>query len=110
MIDQTSSPDNFITSLSTQRDMFVVCDILSELPLDTYSSEHLLSLTKHLAGAKFMLVSKYKKHKIECLDGLYRILSIFITRKDEDSSDIGLEIKVVFKDLVDKFSLNTINS
>ena len=55
---QSTSADKFIEKLCTQRDMFVVCDIVSELALETYSSQHLLALTKHLASAKFMLSSK----------------------------------------------------
>ena len=71
LVNSSSSADAFVADFCSQRDMFVVCDILSVLPLETYSCLQLLSLAKHLASPKFMLASKYKKHKIECLDALY---------------------------------------
>lgn len=74
----------FIESLCKQRDMFVVCDVLEQLyMLDSTTQfknirlldlDSMLVLVKRLIEPKFMLKSKYKRHKICCFTVLNLII------------------------------------
>ena len=62
------SPQDFTLELCAQRDMFVVCDLLTHLEKTQYLEElqlhEIIKLLKKLRQPKFMIDGKYKVHKI----------------------------------------------
>lgn len=111
---QHKSTSEFVESLCRQRDMFVACDVLEQLLMkgldaemepqesDTFVQQldlaSMLLLTQRLIDPKFMIKSKYKRHKICCYSTLKVIILEVLRRPDISArSSIDAEFEALLQ-------------
>ena len=95
MVWDTGQIEAFTLSLVSQRDMFVVCDILTQLESTQYLKELSLDLMikviKKMRQPKFLIDSKYKIHKLCAYQVLKKVLDFHGKRVNSELTDQELQ-------------------